>query len=236
MANPSKPKGSGVAPRALHSPLDSRPPIPAELLTPEKELDKVVTAASSNPTARLKQASQLPGAPYLRSLEKAAKAFENFRLSRFAKDALPENYLERYSAKDAAAVQDKQRKLIKQQLEKLPQANSQNLGMTLSFASIELEAIKRALPGINVDGGEVELSDLLNYVRSRANGTTLYSRGNPVAKRLTTESRFRSQAQEIVAAIKARTHTATIGEPKTLHADRDAPLNPQGADTGEPKL
>ena len=99
----------------------------------------------------------------------------------------------------------------------------------------QLAAVKKALPGITGDG-EVELSDLLKYVRSRTNGTDVYSSGgNPVARRLTTETRFRSQARAIVESIKSRTDTAPVGEPHIAALNSDGPQSFAPADTEEPK-
>ena len=58
------------------------------------------------------------------------------------------------------------------------------------------------MPGISEHGGEVKLDDLLTYSRGRMNGTTFYSGGNPVMKRLTAAMQARSQARAIIERIK----------------------------------
>ena len=42
-------------------------------------------------------------------------------------------------------------------------------------------------------------------IRRRMNGTDLYSSGDPVLRRLTAETQFRSQARAIIERIKSRT-------------------------------
>jgi hypothetical protein len=156
----------------------------------------------SAPSAKLKAASRLISPAHLKSVHEATKAFKNFSLSRFPKDAAPPNYVDRLKVKDPAAVQTLQKQLITQQLEKLPETDAQNTGMTLAFPREKLDAIKKSLPGIEDDGGVIELGDLLKYIRGKMNGTDLYSRGNPVLSRLTAETKFRSQARAIIDRIK----------------------------------
>lgn len=177
-----------------------------------------------NPDARLKLEARLDGAPPPKSLERAAKAFENFHLSRFARDAAPANYVDRLKGKDPAAVQALQRKLITQQLEKLPEADTQNPGMTLSFPLKELGEIKKSLPGLHDDGGEIELDDLLKYIRGSMNGTDLYSSGNPVLRR-TAETQFGPQARAIIERIKNRTGTAQASAPEAVAARKKGGQN-----------
>src|SRR5262249_29451507 len=119
------------------------------------------------------------------SVEKAKSTFKNFSLSRFGKEAVPANYVDRRRAKDPTAVQTRQRELITQQLNKLPQTDTQNPGMTLAFPSAKLQEIKKSLPGIEKDGGSIQLDDLLKYMQGKMNGTDFYSSGNPVLRRLT---------------------------------------------------
>ena len=172
--------------------------------------------------ARLKLEARLDGAPPAKSLQRAAKAFENFRLSRFEKDAAPANYVDRLKRKDPAAVQALQRTLITQQLAKLPKADTQNPGITLSFPLKDLGEIKKSLPGLQDDGGEIELADLLKNIRARMNGTDLYSSGTPVMRRLTAETPFRSQAHAIIERIKNRTDAAQTGAPEAVTASKTA--------------
>ena len=136
------------------------------------------------------------------SVEKANKVFENFNLSKFPKDALPSNYVDRRKARDAAAVQTRHRELITKQLETVPERDTQNPGMMFAFRSEKLEKIQRLLPGIQQDGGTIELVSLLKYLQGKMNGTVFYSNGNPVLRRLTAETQFRSQARAIIESIK----------------------------------
>ena len=145
------------------------------------------------------------------SLEKAKRTFANFSLSRFAKDALPANFVHPASAKDPAAVQNLQKDLITQQLDKLPDTDPQNRGMTFAFPVAKLAEMQKSLPGIGKDGGNIQLADLLNYMQGKMNGTVFYANGNPVLKRLTAETQFRSQARTIVASIMNRSGAAQAG-------------------------
>jgi hypothetical protein len=147
------------------------------------------------------------------SLEKAKKTFANFSLSRFAKNPVPANYVDRLSVKDPAAVQTRQKALITQQLDKLPATNPQNPGMTLAFPLAKLQEIAKSLPGIGKDGGSIRLDDLLTYMRGKMNGADLYWSGNPVLRRLTVDTQLRSQAQAIIDSIKNRAADASTAEP-----------------------
>jgi hypothetical protein len=152
---------------------------------------------------RLKLATGFRGAPHLNSVDKAAEAFANFHLSRHGKDAVPPNYIDRRTvdAKDPAAVHSFQRERIARQLENVPGIDARNPGLTLGIPRDNLEAIAKSLPGLRADGGEVQLDDLLAYLRPRMDGTNVYSNGNPGVRRLTTEVQFRSAAQAIVDRI-----------------------------------
>ena len=62
---------------------------------------------------RLKLATGLNGAPHMNSVDKAAKAFATFNLSRHGRNAVPPNYIDRHkvNVKDPAAVHGVQRAL-----------------------------------------------------------------------------------------------------------------------------
>jgi hypothetical protein len=189
-------------------------------------------AATSAPAAKLKlklkPASRLTNPAHLKSAQKAARAFENFSLSKFAKDKVPENYVDPQKANDPKAVQDVQRELIRRQLRTLPDTDTQNSGVTIAFPVAKLEQVKKALPGIGEHGGEVKLDDLLTYLRGRMNGTTFYSRGNPTMKRLTAEMQARSQARAIIERVKKRsnekrTGTAQSGATQAAAASKSSP-------------
>jgi len=138
----------------------------------------------------------------LKSVQKATKAFENFSLSKFAKEKLPENYIDPQRVHDPKAVHDAQKGLISRQLRNLPDKDTRNSGVAITFPVAELEKIKKALPGMSEHGGEVKLDDLLTYLRGRMNGTTFYSCGNLAMKRLTAPMQARSQARAIIERVK----------------------------------
>ncbi|MFL5864263.1 MAG: hypothetical protein ACJ780_26425 [Solirubrobacteraceae bacterium] len=174
-----------------------------QLLSAADKLPPAESAVSRTSADRLKLATGLSGAPHLSSVDKAAKAFANFNLGRHAKDAVPPNYIDRrkVDAKDPAAVHGVQRELITRQLENVPGIDARNPGLTLAIAKDNLEALAKSLPGLQANGGKIQLDDLLAYLRPRMNGTNVYSNGNPVVRRLTTEMQFRSAAQAIVDRI-----------------------------------
>ena len=182
------------------------------------ELPPAKSTVSRTSADRLMLATGLSGAPHLTSVDKAAKAFANFNLGRHAKDAVPPNYIDRrkVNAKDPAAVQGVQRELIARQLENVPGIDARNPGLTLAIAKDDLEAIAKSLPGLEANGGTIQLDALLAYLRPRMNGTNVYSNGNPVVRRLTTEMQFRSAAQAIVDRIANN----GAAEPAALEARR----------------
>jgi len=135
------------------------------------------------------------------SVEKANKVFENFDLSKFPKDSLPANYVDRRKVKNPEAVRTRQKELIRKQLEQVPETDTQNPGMMFAFPSEKLEQIQRLLPGIQKDGGTIELASLLKYLQGKMNGTVFYSSGNPVLRRLTAETQYRSQARAFIESI-----------------------------------
>jgi hypothetical protein len=172
-----------------------------------------LAATTSAPAAKLKlkPASRLTNPAHVKSVQKAARAFENFSLSKFAEDKVPENYVDPRKANDPKAVQDVQRELISRQLRTLPDTDTQNSGVTITFPVAKMEQVKKALPGIGEHGGEVKMDDLLTYLRGRMNGTTFYSRGNPTMKRLTAEMQTRSQARAIIERVKKRSDEKRTG-------------------------
>ena len=165
------------------------------------------TANNPAATARLAAAraqltSRLANPAYQDSLGGAAKRFKDFNLSKFAKSGRPENYIDPEKVKDRAAVHAKHRELIEKQLKNLKDKETPNNGLTLAFPVERLEEVRKALPGIGEKGGKIELQHLLAYLRGHLNGTSFYSRGNPVTTRLTTEMKARTQARKIIDRIK----------------------------------
>lgn len=188
-------------------------------------------APTSAPAAKSKPAPRLISLAHLKSVQKAAKAFENFSLSKFAKGKVPENYIDPRKVNDAKAVQDAQRELISRQLRKLPDTDTRNSGVAITFPVAKLEEVKKALPGMSEHGGEVKLDDLLTYLRGRMNGTTFYSRGNPVMKRLTAAMQARSRARAIIERVKngsrdKRRCIAQDGATHTAAGSKSSPVVP----------
>lgn len=150
-----------------------------------------------------------------RSLGNATKAFVNFSLSQFPRDGLPENYVPNPHARNASAVRAKQRERLGQQLRELPNAETQNPGMTISLPRRGLEEIRKSVPGLMDGSGKVNLTELLQYFRGKLSSTDLYSSGNPVLRRLTAETAFRSQAQKIIQRIKSGADASPASEPQS---------------------
>jgi hypothetical protein len=191
------------------------------------------SAAATSMAAKLKPTSGLTSPAHLKSAQKAAKAFENFSLSKFARGKIPENYIDTRKVNDPKAVQPKtvqevQKALISRQLRKLPDTDTQNSGVTLTFPLAKLDEVKKVLPGMDQHGGKVKLDDLLIYLRGRMNGTTFYSRDNPMMKRLTAEVQARSQARAMIERVKKRASekragTAQSGAKQTAAASKNSP-------------
>ena len=186
------------------------------------------SAAATSMAAQLKPASRLTSPAERKSAQKAEKAFENFSLSKFARDKIPENYIDTRKVNDPKAVPPRavlevQKELISRQLGKLPDTDTRNIGVTITFPVAKLEEIRKAMPGMGEHGGEVKLDDLLTYLRGRMNGTTFYSRGNPVMKRLTAELQARSQARAIMERVKKRSSTAQSGATESAAARKNSP-------------
>src|SRR5262249_28062265 len=96
----------------------------------------------------------------------------------------------------------------------------------------KLEEIKKALPGMGEHGGEIKLDDLLTYLHGRMNGTTFYSRGNTVIKRLTADMQARSKARTIIERVKNgsrdnQTGPAQSGATQTAAAGKSSPNVPE---------
>jgi hypothetical protein len=167
------------------------------------------TSTANNPaaTARLAAArtqltSRLANPTYQESHGRAAERFKNFNLSKFAKSGTPDNYIDSEKVNDRTAVHAKQKELIEQQLKNLKDKDTPNSGLTLAFPVERLDEVRKALPGMGEKGGKIELQHLLAYLRGHLNGTSFYSRGNPVMTRLTTEVKARAQARKIIEKIK----------------------------------
>jgi hypothetical protein len=187
------------------------------------------TSTANNPaaTARLAAAraqltSRLTNPAYQESLGRAAKRFKDFNLSKFAKSRTPDNYIDPKKVNDRTAIHAKHRELIEKQLKNLKEKETPNNGMTLAFPVERLDEVKKALPGMGEKGGKIELQHLLTYLRGRMNGTSFYSRGNPVITRLTTEMKARAQARKIIEKIKkqAGKEGMAVATGDSSHGDR----------------
>ena len=133
------------------------------------------------------------------SLKKAAKAFKDFNLSRFAADSQPRNYVPTHAAKDTAAVQALHRELITQQLRTLPTVDPANPGMTLALPEAQL---KKLLPSYKPDSGAIDLSEMLAVLRQRMNGTDFYTNGAPPLIQSAEQSRLQTTVKGIIQSIK----------------------------------
>jgi hypothetical protein len=177
---------------------------------------------------RAKPASRRIRPADLKSVDRAAKVFKHFSLSKFTDKKIPENYVDTRKVNDPKAVPPKtvyevQKALISRQLRKLPRTDPQNSGVTITFPLAKLEEVKKVLPGMGQHGGRVQLDDLLTYLRGRMNGTTFYSSGNPMMKRLTAEVQARSQARAIIERVKKRSGTAQSGATQTAATSKNSP-------------
>jgi hypothetical protein len=135
-----------------------------------------------------------------KSVAKAAKAFKNFSLSKFAKAATPANFVPAKQVKNPTVVQQVQRKNIVQSLAAAQRAVPVNPGMSLSMPTA---MIGNLLPSLKA--GTVKLSEVLTLLKSRMPGTEFYADGNPTVSRLATQSALQTQVQSIIDAIKAGT-------------------------------
>ena len=185
-------------------------------------------AATFGPAERLKPTPRLISRAHLQSAQKAAKAFENFSLSKFATNKIPENYVHPRKVRDPKAVQDTQKELITRKLRELSDMDTRNSGLAITVSMAAMEEVKKALPGMSEHGGEVKLDDLLTYMRGRMNGRTFYSRGNLVMKRLTTAMQARSKARAIIERVKNGSRekgrgTAQSGSIQTVAGSKGSP-------------
>jgi hypothetical protein len=150
------------------------------------------------------------------STQKAAKTFEHFSLSKFAKEKRPANFVDPKVMHDPKAVQDVQRKSIEAQLRKLPHAKNPNSGVRITFATGKLDEMKKAVPGLSEKGGDVKVDALLALLGTRMNGRSFFTGGNRALKRLTIASQARDRAKAIIEQIKSESRAN--GAPRGKHA------------------
>ena len=161
--------------------------------------------------ARAQLTSRLANPAYQESLGRAANRFKGFKLSKFARRGMPDNYIDPTKLNDRTAVHAKQKELIARQLEHLKDKETPNRGLTLTFPVDRLDEVKNALSGIGEKGGKIELQHLLTYLCGHMNGTSFCSRGNSETTRLTTEMRARSTARKMIEKIKKRAAKEVTG-------------------------
>lgn len=148
------------------------------------------------PIPKLRPNRPLP----VKSLQKAAKAFNNFSLSRFPKGETPSNYVLHAQAKVPSAVNAVQRKAMTQQVDSLAARHPANPGITVALPA---DVIATLLPSFNAAAGTVDLTELLGVLRKRMQGTDFYASGNPTLNRVVQDSALLSQVQAYIDAIKA---------------------------------
>jgi hypothetical protein len=170
--------------------------------------------------ARAQLTTRIANTAYQQSLVRATRRFKDFNLSKFAQGGTPRNHIDPKKAGDRTAVRAKQQELIEKQLKDLKDKDTQNIGLTLAIPVERLGEVKKALPGMSETGGKIELQHLLAYLRRHMNGTSFYSRGNPVMTRLTTETKARSQARKIIEKIKTRVAKEQIAAATSTRAPK----------------
>ena len=111
------------------------------------------------------------------------------------------------------------------ELDLLHDAQAENRGMRLIVRSTGMEPMAQALPGLGLEGGEIELASLLRFLRANMSGTDFRSVGNVAVETLTSEQPLRDRAQAIIDQIKS-TNMAKIDDgiaepPSDGHVDGD---------------
>jgi hypothetical protein len=134
-----------------------------------------------------------------KSVQKAATAFKNFSLSRFAKASTPSNYVPAANAKVPSAVAAVQRKAIVANVATLAAKAPNGPGLGLALPSAQMASL---LPSLDAAAGTVDTTELLGVLRQRMPGTELYASGNPTLNRVVQDSQLLSQVQARIAAIK----------------------------------
>jgi len=151
-------------------------------------------------------------------VQKAANAFKNFSLSRFAQNATPANYVPAPQAKVPAAVAAVQRKSVTTQISAMAANPPRTLGMTVALTPTSLATL---LPSLNANAGTVGLTELLGALQQNLRGKEFYATGNPTVNLVVQNFTLLSQVQAYISALKAGTagSIATVGTPGiTPHA------------------
>jgi hypothetical protein len=155
----------------------------------------------SKPTGARSTPRPLP----VKSVQRAAKAFKNFSLSRFPNAATPSNFVPHAQIRNPAAVNEVQRTSMATQVAAIAAkaAIAANpppiLGMTVALTAANL---KKLLPNF-AKTGEVDLTELLDVLKKKLQGTEFYASGNPTLNRVVREAALLSQVQAYIKAITA---------------------------------
>lgn len=159
---------------------------------------KPTAAAQARPSSVLRVKRPLPA----KSVEKAANAFKNFSLSRFAQDGTPANYVPAHQAKVPSAVAAVQRKSATTQMAALAANPPRTLGMTVALTPASLAAL---LPSLNAKAGTVGLTELLGALQQNLRGKEFYAAGNPTLNLVVQNFTLLSQVRAYINALKAGT-------------------------------
>jgi hypothetical protein len=184
-AAPSPPKIDVHKPPVTPAAAPASPVRPAAALAPK--------SPASSPALRVKR--PLPA----KSVQKAANAFKNFSLSRFADGSTPSNYVPAAQAKVPSEVAAVQRKAIVANVATLVGKGPNDPGLGLALPSAQLASL---LPSLDAAAGTVDTTELVGVLRQRMPGTELYASGNPTLNRVVQDSQLLSQVQARIAAIK----------------------------------
>lgn len=210
-AAPTPPSAAGRGPsagRATGSSITRRP----ALASPGK-------STSSIPVHRVKR--PLPA----KSVQRAADAFKNFSLSRFARSSVPANYVPAAQAKTPAAVAAVQRAAVTKQVATLAANPPPTLGISVALTPASLAQF---LPSLNAKTGTVGLAELLSALQQNLRGKQFYATGNPTLNLVAQGSMLLSQVQAYINALKAGSAgtTASAGATGTTTTHSGAPNNP----------
>jgi hypothetical protein len=145
------------------------------------------------------------------SIQKAKDVFEQFSLSKFAKNSLPDNYIHvekkaasLHSADHVQHVQEFQRKRVEQHLHKLAKTAEHDArkggpaalaGITVALPKKNAKAFLRSY---DHDKRTVNLGELIGLIERHAAGTAFYAKGHPTLNRLA----LRAKAQKFMANLR----------------------------------
>jgi hypothetical protein len=145
------------------------------------------------------------------SVEKAAKIFENFSLSKFRKDSLPANYVHPHKrdvalhhAERTKNVRDFQNNQIKQHLHKLKTTAEQHphkAGKKTTIRGITVavhkEKLHKVFPSYDQAKETVVLDNVMELITKHTRGTEFYVKGDPTLNRLAFLARIDKMKQRL---------------------------------------